>query len=64
MAIKRKQKARDRGKEKIVEVPRHAAKVFKKRQDQLDSRKRRDAGKREDVNQAAARITREITKQP
>jgi hypothetical protein len=41
MAIKKKQKARDRSKEKTVEVPRHAAKVFQKRQDQLDARKAR-----------------------
>jgi hypothetical protein len=29
----------DRSKEKTIEVPRRAAKVFKKRQDQLDARK-------------------------
>ena len=60
MAIKKKQRKRDRSKEKTVEVPRHAAKVFTKRQDQLDARKTRDS-KKEDFSQAAARIVREAT---
>lgn len=55
MAIKKKQRARDRSKEKTIEVPRRAAKVFKKRQE--EQRKRRS----EDFSQAAARIVREAT---
>jgi hypothetical protein len=39
MAIKRKQKARDRSKEKTIDVPRRAAEVFKKRQEQIATRR-------------------------
>jgi hypothetical protein len=58
--LKKKQRKRDRNKEKTVEVPRHAAKIFKKRHEQLDARKVRD-GKKEDFSQAAARIVRDAT---
>jgi hypothetical protein len=62
MATKKKWKG-DRSKEKTIEVPRRAAPILKKRQDQLDSRKARNANKREDFSQAAARIVREATKE-
>jgi hypothetical protein len=61
MAIKKKQ-ARDRSKEKTVEVPRHAAKVFKKRQDQLDARKTRKRVPKEDFSQAMVNSAMERTR--
>lgn len=42
MATKKKQRKRDRSKEKTIDVPRRAAEVFKKRQEELDRRKVRD----------------------
>lgn len=42
VSTKKKQLKRDRSKEKVVEVPRRAAVVLKKRQDELDRRKVRD----------------------
>jgi len=42
MATKKKQWKGDRNKEKTINVPRRAAKVFRKRQEELDRRKVRD----------------------
>jgi hypothetical protein len=42
MSTKRKQWKGDRSKEKVVEVPRRAAAVLKRRQDDIDRRKVRD----------------------
>lgn len=42
MATKKKQRKRDRSKEKTIEVKRHAAEVFKKRQEELERREVRD----------------------
>jgi hypothetical protein len=53
MATKKKKWKGDRSKgrkEKTIEVPRRAAKVFKKRQDQLDARKTRNDSTRREPN--------------
>jgi hypothetical protein len=41
MEIKKKRRKRDHSKAKTIEVQRYAAKVFKKRQDELERRRMR-----------------------